>query len=366
MRGRLAIVGVITMAVAACVAGSSAPSTGQASVGSSQPPTPHVTNATAKPDVATTVPWSPATAAPSPASTEASWPNGPACQSDQFGTSASLDSGGAGLGSYTIWNESAAPCSVGQGVSVSIIDASGHALSVSTTIASFPPMCGGTGGQCPPLGPTAPPWVFMPPSAANAQDGGVEANLTWTNWCGPQPAQPLTLLIKLGADMVVRTTGMSAKVPACTNASKPSALVVAPVNISGAWPTDPPAIPPDSLSARLELAGSAVPGQPFHYVVVLTNPTDSAITLTPCPTYQERLNTRSDPVVEEHVLNCAGVGAIASGQSVRFAMVIEVPASLPASTDSALVWVLDPNYSQGFPPSLGAPAAKVPVAVVIR
>jgi hypothetical protein len=205
----------------------------------------------------------------------------------------------------------------------------------------------------------------MPPSAANAQGGGDGGNLTWTNWCGPQPAQPLTLLIKLGDGTLVRTPGISAKVPACTNASKPSVLEVTPFGIGGAWPTEPPAIPPDSLRARLELTGSATPGQPFHYVVVLTNPTGSAITLTPCPTYQEHLNTNGGPVVEEHVLNCAGVGAIAPGQSVRFAMVIEVPASLPASSDGALVWILDPNYSQGLVPPLGGPDVKAPVSVVV-
>jgi hypothetical protein len=363
MGRRLAIVGVLALAVGACVATPNPAITGLATPRASRSPSAEAKSAAATPDLATTVPWSPATAAPSPAPSATSWPNGPACRSDQLGTAGSLDFGGVGLGFYTIWNEAADPCSVGRAVSVSILDAGGHDLSVPTTLVTQPPMCGGTGGQCPPPGPTEPPWVFMPPSASNAQDGGESGNLTWTNWCGPQPAQPLTLLITHADGTLVRTPGMSAKVPACTNASKPSALVVAPVTIGGAWPTDPPSIPPDNLSARLELTGSAIPGQPFHYVVVLTNATASAVTLTPCPTYQERLNTRTDAVVEEHVLNCAGVGAIAPGQNVRFEMVIDIPASLPASSDSALVWFLDPNYSQGFAPPIGGPEAKVTVAV---
>jgi hypothetical protein len=359
----LAIVGLITLAVAACVAGPNSPTSKLASSGASQSPTPEATNVTAKTDLSTTVPWSPSTAAPSPAPSATSWPNGPACRPDQLATAAALDFDAVGLGSYSIWNEAAAPCSLSRGVSVSILDASGHALSVSTTIGSL--VCGGTGSQCQPPGPTAPPWIFMPPSAANAEDGGDGGSLTWTNWCGPQPSQPLTLLIKLGDGTQLRTPGISAKAPACTNASKRSVLELTPMEIGGAWPTEPPAVPPDSLTARLELTGSATPGQSFHYVVVLTNPTGSAITLTPCPTYQELLNTKGGSVVEEHVLNCAGVGAIPAGQNVRFAMVIEVPASLPASTDSALVWILDPNYSQGFPPPLVVPEAKVPVSVVI-
>ncbi len=131
----LAVVGLIALAVAACVAGPNAPTITPASLGASQSPAPGATSVTAKAELSTLVPWSPATAAPSPVPTPSSWPNGPACRPDQLGTAAALESDGVGLGgSYSVWNDAAAPCSLSRGVSVSILDASGHALSVSTNI----------------------------------------------------------------------------------------------------------------------------------------------------------------------------------------------------------------------------------------
>lgn len=197
MGRRLAVVALMALATAACVAGPNAPTVTPASLRASQSPAPGATSVPAQAELSTLVPWSPATAAPSPVPTPWSWPNGPACRPDQLGTAAALDFDGLGLGgSYSIWNDAAAPCSLSPDVSVSILDANGHALSVSTKIVSLGPICGGSGGQCPAPRPTAPPWIFMPPSAANAQNGGDGGSLTWTNWCGPEPAQPLALLIR--------------------------------------------------------------------------------------------------------------------------------------------------------------------------
>ena len=67
MGRRLAIVGVLALAVAACVATPNAAITGLATTRASQSPSAEAKSAAAKPDLATTVPWSPATAAPSPA-----------------------------------------------------------------------------------------------------------------------------------------------------------------------------------------------------------------------------------------------------------------------------------------------------------
>lgn len=365
MRRRLALLGVTALTVAGCVPAPTASTVGPAGAVASQSPSPEATSPTHGSASPAIVPWSPATAAPSPAPTPSSWPTGPACRPDQLDTTAWLAYGGLGLGGFTIWNDAAAPCSIGRGVAVSILDASGRPLPVSTKIASLGPMCGGTGGQCPPPGPTAPPWIFMPPSAANAQNGGDAANVAWTNWCGPQPAQPLALQITLGDGTLVRTPGITVMIPACANASKPSVLEVTPMEIGGNWPTEPPAIPADELKASLEFPEPATPGQPLHYVLVLTNLTSSAIELTPCPTYQERLGWKDGTVVEEHVLNCVAVGPIAPGQSVRFAMVIDAPASLLPTSEAGIVWILDPNYSEGFIPPLGGPAVKAPVSVVL-
>ena len=358
----LAAVALVTLVAGACVAASSSSLSGLggSARGSLTAPAPSAIFGSPAPS---SVAWSAATAPPSPAPTPSGWPTGPACTGDELAATW-FPASSTNLGNYAIWNTGAAPCSIGRAVSVSILDASGRRLAVTSIVIPLGPMCGGTGGQCPPPQPTAPPWIFMPPSATNAQDGGDAAYLTWTNWCAAPPSEPLAVEITLGTSTVTRTQSVVAKTPACADASKPSVLDVTPFEIGGAWPTDPPTIPADRLTAQLELTGNAVRGQPFAYVVVLTNPTSSAISLPPCPTYEERLNTVGGPAVEEHILNCVGVGAIGPGQSVRFAMVIQVPASLPLSTDAALVWLLDPNYRLGLIPPLDAPHAKVPVTVM--
>ena len=355
----LAVVALVALMVAACVAAPGSRTTGPGGSASMSP----ASSATLGTPVPTSVPWSAAMAPPSPAPTPSSWPTGPACGADQLAATWFV-ADQTFPGGYSIWNTGTTPCSIGRAVSVSILDATGHKLDVSTSILPLGPMCGGTGGQCPPPGPTAPPRIFMPPSATNAQNGGAGASITWTNWCAGPPTGPLTLEITVGSNTVIRTQSVTPRIPGCPNASKPSVLDVTPFEIGGDWPTEPPAIPADDLTAALDVPVSATRGQPLHYVVVLTNPTSLAITLAPCPTYQERLNATGGPVVEERILNCSGVGAIGPGQSVPFAMVIQVPASMPPSTDGALVWLLDPNYSLGFVPPLGAPHAKVPVTVV--
>jgi hypothetical protein len=43
-------------------------------------------------------------------------------------------------------------------------------------------------------------------------------------------------------------------------------------------------------------------------------------------------------------------------------MELDIPASLPASDDAAIVWSLDPYYSEGFPPR--SPAQKLRIRIV--
>jgi hypothetical protein len=132
--------------------------------------------------------------------------------------------------------------------------------------------------------------------------------------------------------------------------------------VPAATPSEPPAIPAEALRLTLRAPAQAVVGQPLRYTAILANPGATPIGLTPCPSYQERLNTPGGPVVGEYVLNCASAPAIAPGQRVAFAMVLDVPASLPPASDAALVWILDPFYSEGFAPT--GPAVKVPITVV--
>ncbi len=130
---------------------------------------------------------------------------------------------------------------------------------------------------------------------------------------------------------------------------------------TGPSPTEPPPVPPESLSLALEMPDHAVADRTLHYVAILTNPTSAPIALEPCPTYQERLNARGGSVVGEYVLACSTVPVLAPGASVPFAMELEVPGTLPSDSTAAIVWSLDPYHAQGFPPR--PPELKVPIRI---
>jgi hypothetical protein len=100
-------------------------------------------------------------------------------------------------------------------------------------------------------------------------------------------------------------------------------------------PTEP-AEPWPTLHARLEGVPTTVrAGEPLDYVVELANTGATDLTLDPCPAYAEVLGSaRAD-----YRLNCAAVAVIPAGGSVRFAMRLDVGASVP-SRPAKLVWSL--------------------------
>jgi hypothetical protein len=100
----------------------------------------------------------------------------------------------------------------------------------------------------------------------------------------------------------------------------------------------PPTTPVDPrtyLVPTIEAPASARPGQVLTYVVTLTNPTDSAISLSHCPGYVSTLG----PSKEVLGLNCDGVRSIGPGESVRYEMRLDVIADEPPGAHP-LTWVL--------------------------
>lgn len=89
-------------------------------------------------------------------------------------------------------------------------------------------------------------------------------------------------------------------------------------------PTPPPD-PTAALRVSLELPATVVAGTTLTYVAVLSNPTDRAIALRPCPGFLQNL---TEPVVKDlHTLNCGRAPVVPAGGAVRFAMRLPVPAS---------------------------------------
>ena len=106
----------------------------------------------------------------------------------------------------------------------------------------------------------------------------------------------------------------------------------------------PPTEPVDTrtdLQPTIDAPDTVTAGQTLTYVVTLTNPTGSAISLAHCPGYVEWMGTDSGGVAKESLgLNCSTVDEIAAGKSVRYEMKLDLPADAPPGP-LMLRWMLE-------------------------
>ena len=114
----------------------------------------------------------------------------------------------------------------------------------------------------------------------------------------------------------------------------------------------PPAGPYDGLTADMHAPDTVVGGSTLDYTVTLTNGSDHTIAFDPCPTYQQALYFVTAPPVprpqpEFFELNCDTVRDIAPGQSIRYAMRIQIP-QVPATTSATkFVWLMADGMGVG-------------------
>ena len=337
----------VLIVVAGCTSGAG-PTTSIAS-----PPS-LASSASSETPSAIVIAWSSETPSPFVTPPPIELPDAPACRVDQVSAGLAGWQGATGsmLGGLELWNTSGEPCRLAGQPSVAILDAAGHRLDVT---------------DAPGTNQTARPLVLpadqrAPVANEEAPEGLASVMLQWFNWCGIPPLAPMSLTIELPEGGVLHTP-VTGGIPRCDAPDAGSSITV------GAFeptpepaPTDPPAIPAEALEVRLEVPDHVTAGQTLDYVVVLTNPTSNPVVLSPCPTYQERINSVGGGVVADYVLDCASVPKIAAGASVRFAMKLDIPASVPASDVAAIVWSLDPYYSEGSSPR--SPTQKLPIRIL--
>jgi hypothetical protein len=93
--------------------------------------------------------------------------------------------------------------------------------------------------------------------------------------------------------------------------------------------TSPPTNGEPALQVTLYAPSSVSVGTTYQYTVTLTNPTDTTISLLPCPSYTEGLTgTHGILNSETYVLNCQSVGQLAPGASATFQISYPIPATL--------------------------------------
>jgi hypothetical protein len=102
-------------------------------------------------------------------------------------------------------------------------------------------------------------------------------------------------------------------------------------------------VSPRYWNATIDVPPTAVVGTAFKYEVTLRNVYYRALEFrNGCPEYTEVLAGPDSWTTgkEFFLLNCGGIGAIAPGASVTFAMVIQIPPNAPAG-NYAVIWELD-------------------------
>jgi hypothetical protein len=353
MNHRLPTIGSVVLLVAGCVASSGA-SVGQAPSSSAIPTaaSPSVSG------VAGIIPWSSETPAPPSTLSATPIPDAPACQADQLGAGNAGWGGATGslLGGFLVWNTGDAPCVVQGNPTIAIVDAAGRSLKIDhATVPS----------------PAAQRVVLRPRQSAPALNqepptGLASETFQWFNWCASAPKGPLALAVTLPESPALRLpivfAGGDTSVPRCDDTAAPSTMTVSPLEeTQGPSPTEPPAVPAEGLRVALDVPAHGTAGEALHYIAALTNPSTAAISLDPCPAYRESLVTPGGQVALDYLLNCAAVPSIDPGETARFAMVLEIPRSQPATTQAAIVWELDPYYSEGF--LARSPAQKVALKI---
>jgi hypothetical protein len=120
------------------------------------------------------------------------------------------------------------------------------------------------------------------------------------------------------------------------------------------WRDPPPAVyPADPMAGvmpTIALPSVVRAGQPFYFVVSLTNPTGHDASLTPCPQFLDWAGNGNQPFFKTvYTLNCDGRTALSAGETVRFQMRGTVPADA-ASHPMQVYWTLfgsDAQEAQG-------------------
>lgn len=288
------------MTVTAALAGSG----GNATVpGGTTPPSP-----TGSPSTPTTVPWvdTPATYSP-PA--HPTFPTARPCTPADLSTTAGIAQNPVG-----IVQEDAAVVMV-----KNISDS-------RCTLSGTPGLVTGAGGgyQPVPAGPGSPPegiGITYPASINPQEDAYVQLGKSDT--CGngkPVAAGNLALVVD----------GVPVQIPDLTLTGSCSGI-----HVSRWFSFHPdPASAFAALRSHIVIDGPAHPGQPFTYAVDITNASGAAVSLDQCPVYGEALGKAT----YTYRLNCAP-GSIGPGQTVRFAMRIDVPANQAAGRNT-LAWTI--------------------------
>lgn len=181
--------------------------------------------------------------------------------------------------------------------------------------------------------------VPYPSLRALQPDESAQIYVSWSNWCGPEPA---AIAVQLrGIAKTLRIRGIP---PRCDSPSRPSTLEWGPLQPRAVRTKSGRRLP--LIAAIVEHRGSktviaARRGTVAVFHIELTNTSPRAFAFgKPCPLFVETLNVKPSHV-ELHRLNCRAAGTIGPGKTIVFEMHVRVPTDA-ARGSASFTWSLAP------------------------
>jgi hypothetical protein len=235
-------------------------------------------------------------------------------------------------------NTGAAACYLEGYPDVTILDAAGRSLAqaIGTTNRGtyFPEW---PGGQVL-LQPGTPP-LPHPPFAgqmASLSRGQALFNMQWWDCRHPNAAKLSIDLPSAGGNLMIPYPSNASYNPVCDSKIQPPGTVTrgafGPAGYQ--WPPDPVYLKMDIV---ISAPASVKRGSTLVYYVTVKNASSADYRLDPCPDYTEFVGDKV--AAADYQLNCAPVGHLAPGASVKFEMKLSLPTTVP-SGPTQLLWAL--------------------------
>jgi hypothetical protein len=151
---------------------------------------------------------------------------------------------------FLLRNAGAEPCVLLGRLAVAFVEGAGHRLPIKVDA---------TGDR--PLPIVLEADVALPAEGSEVPAGLGSVFLVWSNWSGPAPASPFGLLVTPPDGGVIPVPMEPTSLPRCDDPRAPSTVSVGPFEATtGPDPTDPPAIPAETLRLTLVVPDHAVAG----------------------------------------------------------------------------------------------------------
>jgi hypothetical protein len=255
----------------------------------------------------------------------------------------SAATGGQLYNSIVLSNHSSTPCRLDGTPRLQLLTTSGRSLALPQTDMATLWAPNGSGAVVMDAGAPAP----VPTAGQLNPTGQATVIFIMYDCPGPEPAlSRIVVALPNGRGSVSVPAGTDvafSRGAACEANTSVHSIGVSP--FSGLAP-QPNWVENSPLSITLKVPDHVRAGETLHFQVMLTNASGAPVHFHDCPSYAEDSSRYGAKIIGTYRLNCASVGWLGPGQSVAFAMALDIPATTPPGPGN-LRWSLHSAYGNG-------------------